>query len=677
MTGFLYLKTPAGFDVPAPAQFAPEPAAAAWIARREPFSEGLWTWGSPAGDVWFSGGSSGDGEFLVLSGYITAFKNGPSFRSQSELVKFLLGTVNGGASSQDLAALFERAHGSFSVLYRSAKSGRLICVTDRVASRPLWFYKRDGVTALSTHPSAIAAALRLSTFDKAAIASLLLYGGPVEPRVSLFKGVSGIDPGSLWELEDQAEPERRRWFTFRHNPDARLSRSEWTRLAAERLTTAAHRILELDANPVLFFSGGTDSRLAAAALKAAGGNPFLVILADSANTEVKIAGRAAKALGLQHEILWRDRLWYLRGLPRAVFESAGSYLWTHAHFSQAAARIASSRPGAAFMLGDFCEAFSKLCCSVEAAARGPLTEERFLAEFDQLHLPDYQPINRGASLSFLRPDVREEAVAALRSNLARRYRELRPGTLDPAVFADRFLRWDHAGTIATFFVFLDLRSAAPDRNLMFDPDVQSLLEVLPAGMRDSANLGARLIAQLWPRAAWVPNSNSLLPMCFPPAAHKFTKVCKPLLGKARRWWMRDPYTTTGSWPRRHVLYLGDPAWRGFIEKVIAEAESLDPAVFDHDAIRRAWQDLVNGNPRRATDVEKVVLLSETTRMLQTGVARYAAQAPEERLGAESGAVRRRTTGIGASKPEQRLASPSAPKTIVAQTQLNGNSNVIE
>ena len=106
---------------------------------------------------------------------------------------------------------------------------------------------------------------------------------------------------------------------------------------------------------MIFFSGGTDSRLAACAVKAAGGDPLLVTLADSANLEVKVARQAARALGCRHRVFLRDRLYYLRSLNRAVFESGGSYLWTHAHFSEAAASLSEHEPGASFMLGDFLE----------------------------------------------------------------------------------------------------------------------------------------------------------------------------------------------------------------------------------------------------------------------------------------------------------------------------------
>ena len=84
-------------------------------------------------------------------------------------------------------------------------------------------------------------------------------------------------------------------------------------------------------------------------------------------------------------------------------------------------------------------------------------------------------------------------------------------------------------TLPTYCMFLDLRGAAPERNIMFDPGVHELLELLPSRVRNGANLGAKIIGRLTPRAAWVVNSNTLLPLTFPPVAHRASKRCKPIL----------------------------------------------------------------------------------------------------------------------------------------------------
>ena len=171
------------------------------------FRSSLWTWG-PRGDVSIATGD--DGAFLALSGYLTAVQGGPSFREQSDAAQFLFKAFDARLGFDQLRDLLGRAHGSFSALYRCPAEDTMVCVTDRVASRPMWTFRKAGLAAVSTHASAIAAALRLTHFDKGALASLLLYGGPVEPRRSMFEGVAGIGAGSIMDTRKGAEPTDRK-----------------------------------------------------------------------------------------------------------------------------------------------------------------------------------------------------------------------------------------------------------------------------------------------------------------------------------------------------------------------------------------------------------------------------------------------------------------------------------
>jgi hypothetical protein len=332
------------------------------------------------------------------------------------------------------------------------------------------------------------------------------------------------------------------------------------------------------------------------------------------NLEVKIAAAAARALGLEHQVVLRDPHWYLRGLERSVFECGGSFLWIHAHFSQvalAAQRVAGT---SSFLLGDFAEAFSKLCCSADVVREMRLDSGEFLARFDELPLPLYRPQNRELTLSLLSPDARAVGESVLRERIAERYERLSSSSRDPLIVVDQFLRWNSAATIATFGMFLDLRGAASECNLMFDNEVHDVLQVLPSWVRQEANFGVRLISRLNGLAAWVPNSNSLLPARFPPAAHSLAKKCKPLLGRGRRLILGSSHRTTGSWPKAAVLYAHDAEWRETFDGLLTGSNDLFDEYFDREAIRRCWTDFLEGDVRRASDVEQLVDLALLSRM---------------------------------------------------------------
>jgi hypothetical protein len=311
----------------------------------------------------------------------------------------------------------------------------------------------------------------------------------------------------------------------------------------------------------------------------------------------------------------------LRTLPGAVYETGGSYVWTHGHFSATAASVAKEFGTDSFVLGDLCEAFSKLCCSVDQVGGEPWTPEGFVSTFDSLRLPLYRPANKAATLALLNANIRADVENDLRGEIAEQYKRIFSFSRDPLIIGDQCLRWESVQTIPTFFMFLDLRSKVSERNIMFDPDVHELLERLPSRFRNEMNLGALIIRKLHPQAAWVMNSNSMLPMFWPPVAHRITRRIKPILGKLRRSLISNTYRTTGSWPKHSVLYRADPEWQRSFNDTLSQVDVFDGDVFDRDAIRRCWRAFLLGEDHRAGDVEKLVQLGILSRILDSGCSK--------------------------------------------------------
>ena len=575
-------------------------------------NESVLTWAHAGGDIHYAARQD---SFLMLSGYVIGSQAGSDFHDQTEAAEWCLAGMDDMAPSNALAEWLSGLRGSYGMFYRNRTRNLTLCITDQTASRPLWWRWQQSGWIVSSHPAAIALSVPSPRFDALALGSFLLYGGPVEPSRSLFQGVAGAPPGSIVRLGEGGKTEERRWYRFKHKPDLDLRLSGWVDLASERLIDAASRLVRSGESMAVFFSGGTDSRLAAAALKAAGGSPLLVTLGDSENLEVKTARLAAKALGLPHQFVLRDELWYLRTLNRTVYETGGSYVWIHGHFAEAAAEVAKNNGIGSFVLGDLCEAFSKLCCSVDKTDQNLWDTEEFVSAFDTLRLPLYRPANRQATLSLLNANIRADIESGLRREIAGLYKKISPASADPLIVGDQCLRWDSVQTIPTFFMFTDLRSEVCERNIMFDSGVHELLEKLPSRFRNEMNLGARLIHRLCPSAAWVMNSNSLLPMILPPVTHKMARRIKPVLGKLRRSLFGNTYHTTGSWPMHSILYATNPEWRRSFDDVLNQTDLFDPELFDRDAIRQCWQAFLQGESSRTGDVERLVQLGILGRML--------------------------------------------------------------
>ena len=589
----------------------------------------LLLWGYPAGDIRYC--QSCNGSLTILVGYVSEIDGGPPILDQRQSLRILHDAISADISTGALTQLLSCVHGSFAVFHRDSKQGFCICMSDRVASRPLWLTRAGGGWAVSSHPMAIAAAIPSLEPDPGALAAFLLYGGPIQPRKSIFNGVEATTPGTITRLSGSLRLAEEYWYAYRHKPDPQRSIASWIDLACERLVHSASRIARQSAKPAVFFSGGVDSRLTAVALKAAGADPLLVTLGDGRNLEIKVAERAAAAIGLRQVTIFRDKHWYLPGLSKAVFESGGNFAWGHAHFSRAVRDIRARFGTDVFLLGDLCEALSKLFCSVDNQRRTIWTGGEFAREIDSVRLPLYRPRNCDKTLALLNPGFRRQAEAALLEDISERYEQICDASSDPWIVADRFFRWDSVATLPTFSMFLDVRGVAAERNLMLDKDVLDLLESAPSSIRNGANLGALIIRRLNPGASKVPNSNSLLPLCWPPTAHKLSKKCKPHFGRIRRFLLGRSHRTTGAWPEKSALYGTDPVWRDYIEKLLSNADLFPAHLFDHQQILHSWHALQGGDSTVASDLDKLINFGVMTALTRCGHDPIQSESPQ-RLG---------------------------------------------
>jgi asparagine synthetase B (glutamine-hydrolysing) len=241
--------------------------------REETFATGdrLLAWGYPEGDIHYS--RKTEKALIVLCGYISGIDGGPEIADQEQAVDFLQRCMAEEFSTARLTALLNRTHGSFAIFHRDYQRGLSVCLSDRVASRPLWKMWAGGGWIVSSHPMAIAASVPSREIDLGALGAFLLYGSPVQPRKSLFKGITAIGPGSIVRLRGAGVAEGALWHRYLHRPEKHRTMTEWVDFTSDRLVRSASRLARHCHRPAVFFSGGVDSRLTAAALKAAGEPP--------------------------------------------------------------------------------------------------------------------------------------------------------------------------------------------------------------------------------------------------------------------------------------------------------------------------------------------------------------------------------------------------------------------
>lgn len=564
----------------------------------------LFSWGSSLGDVNFS--IRKNESLLILNGYITAAPKLANFSNQQKVCDLLREHLDANNPLQEFISITPQLHGSFSLVYVKLKENTAYAVTDRIASRAVWVKKNNGTLIVSSLATSIAKVTKASEYDLAGLGSYLLYSCPIEPTRSLYDGIRAQREGRIRVLQPSTDEREHTWYQFRHEPNHSLSYKQWVNLAAQRLQEAASRILTISKNPMVFLSGGVDSRLTAAALCAVGGKPLCVTLGDSVNLEVKVARRVAAALGCPHEIIIRDPHWYLRGLSSAVFESNGCYLWTHSHFHEAYRKCQEKFRIDSALVGDFGEAFSKLLCSVDDARTSVWSEDEFITSFDQLLLPAYRPVDRAKTLRLLHSDVSDFVQKELRMDIQQRYSDVSRVSSDPKIVADYFFRWQSASCCPTFQIFEDLRSAGPERNLMFDQGIHDLLEVLPSTLRNKANLGASLISKLHGRAGNVINANTRLPLSFPSSFHVLVGDLRYRIAKLRKAYIANTHRTYGSWSYLPRLYTDDPLWRRSIEDILYNHENFPSDIFNPTAIETCWKNFCHGDLSLSKDIESLV-----------------------------------------------------------------------
>ena len=570
----------------------------------------LHTWGNDSGDIHFS--LNKNKSILILSGYISEMHGLSNYSNQQDVCDKLRAHLDNNNICDDLTELLPSLYGSFAIAYVRFQENTIYTITDRISSRLLWEHSGDSGFYLSTHAVSIARSIPKPEYDPAGLGGYLLYSAPIDLSRGLFSEIYCQQEGVIFKRDLNGKClQKIDWYQFKHRPDNKIDLRSWIEMTSNTFIRAAERVLKTSSKPLIFLSGGVDSRITSAAITAAGGKPVFCTLADSVNIETRVASAVGKLFGFPHEIVMRNEEWYLNQISNSMFQSHGVYTWTHSHFAQAYEKLEQSSGVDSALLGDYCEAFSKAFCSVDEAHHSVLwKEQEFYDLFDELPLPNYRPVNKKSTMGLLQRDFHGEIKQQMENLIKARYQKISNVSEDPTIVGDHFFRWQKASALATFQMFNDLRSAGPEKNLMFDNDLHQLLEIMPASVRFENNLGSKILRHLSPRASFIPNSNTLLPLLFPAFFHKIAQNTKPVLGKIKRKFVSNTYKTTGSWQHLPLLYSKNQNWKKSIEAHLFDSRNfLPPHLFSYPAIEKCWQNYCAGDLALHSDIEKLFGLS--------------------------------------------------------------------
>ncbi|WP_207132058.1 asparagine synthase-related protein [Halorhodospira neutriphila] len=192
-------------------------------------------------------------------------------------------------------------------------------MTDHTGSVPLYYAQdRDQVITGKT-PLEVAVKMASPGLDPVSAADFLLNGTVCYPY-TLFKDVYLAPPGAVTDVTPNGIHSE-----FYYQPEEQCSNQStayWGAQLREKVQQALQKGLEGKKQVKALFSGGEDSR-AVVSLLPEGSECELVTFADELNREVRLAERAARALGRPLVFIQRPYKFYQRDIQSRVYAIGG------------------------------------------------------------------------------------------------------------------------------------------------------------------------------------------------------------------------------------------------------------------------------------------------------------------------------------------------------------------
>jgi len=567
-----------------------------------------WAWAEPPVPDLFVVTSEDPLRTLVLDGYITQIdQNSYTFEEQEQAANTILERWPAGGLRS-----IRTINGSFSCAFLDTSKCNLTLVTDRFASRAVWYTRERTVWMAGNYPAALAALFeRNPRLHTTGLWSLFAGGRHVGPH-GLYDGMTNVQAGEYAVLEKSTSSPRRtgRWIDKRYEPEWGLSPRVWSRRLTDRLYTASKRLLNVTPAPHLFLSGGLDSRIAAAALGEPSTN--VTLTSSTNNMNARIAKSVSNLTGATHRTLQRGPYWYLDTFQAAALVSGGNYNLRNAHFMVPVQQTRSVSPKAAFLLGDLLENFNKHYFKpIPSIDAGSVAEEmpRFYHSLYSYTHPEPQRLRR-----LFQQNLVDRLYNDWKEALMRLWTTIVDTSDDPRDRLDVLFRWVNCGLCPTYLMFECIRPMASERNLMFDNDLLDLLIRIPSDVRGAERLHPWTLWHLNKKLALVPDSNYWLPPILPGSVKKLTKKVRPRIGHVRRALkarsQQGPVIKTeGSWHMLFEWYRKDNKHRDFIDSCLNDLDCFPTDIFRKEAILATWNEFLNDPGSKAAAFELDMLLT--------------------------------------------------------------------
>jgi hypothetical protein len=495
--------------------------------------------------------------------------------------------------------ILSELNGSFSILIFNCIANETVCITDRIASRALWYSKEKDTCYFGNFPSAIAIFRDQIHLDGAGLWAMLGTSRPIADH-SLFYEIRSLQSGQIMYVDRSGKKSVIDWHELRYQPGKNVSTNEWGEQIASGLKESAHRVVKYSSTPYLFLSGGLDSRIAAAAF---GSAVKTLTLTTHPNMNSRIAEKVARKLDIRHKTIIRDPYYYLDSFTAAALVSSGNYSIAHAHFINAVIEITRENQNASFLLGDLLENFNKHYFKpgvLKDLHHMNLPVEDLPGIFNKLYSYSYKDfdeleglINSGIARQ-CRQNWSDELMA-----LAKRVSSVSEHRED---VLDALFRWYNNNFCPTNLMHDCMKPFAEVRNLMFDRFMIDLVLRVPAALKTRGILHREILKSLHRDLLFIPNANFWLPPIVPEAMNKITRKIRPILGNFRRKIIAigkektiPIVKTEGSWHMPHEWYRKDPKYKSFIQSILFSNKAIPGEILSDKMIQNYWHEFQAGD----------------------------------------------------------------------------------
>ena len=483
-------------------------------------------------------------------------------------------------------------NGSFT-LVTLCQEGKIEIFTDRLGTRPIYYTSIYGTWVISSSGGMLLDFLKELDYpvkpNLIAFTSLLLRGRPIN-EMTMVSGVLRSGPGEIINLLNNEKKIVKKWFKFRFEPKLKFENdSSKIEIIEKVIDNCAFRVAQLSNKPLLFLSGGIDSRLVCVLLKDKLKDLLAVTLCDRINNEARIARQVADCLKIKHSFYFRSKEYYKLNLENYIRNCLGGYYYVHAHFSGALNDIEDRSE---IYLGDFLESLKKLIGYNEKLIENI---KRPYDIINNLFLLDGYSTKLGFdALKIFKKDVRNEVYDKFKNLLLEIANEAFDVSTDIPIIVDYFLRWRRADEISTFGMFEDIRLFRSDRNIAWDNEFINLLLSLSADDRKSNYIPVIILKKRHKDLAIkIPNANTLVPPGCPKMLTNMIIKMRKDVAKLRRSILtiakRPPLTGMHSWQNTDYLNVTDENWKDYIEEKIFSDIIFSNNEFDHEFVKEAWR----------------------------------------------------------------------------------------